>query len=392
MDWLRTALYRLRHRERPLSTEELQIEAAMYCFIEAEIRSVWARGARSHLQGNVKDAVLHWSEAMARQRRLSRRLHPGDDVRFFGPVWTCAIGHIALLATYAQARALGLMDAKRFVVDATSTVANRAYLDYFAPHFEILDDPASARELEGKFRAEHPGALGIGRKWMFLNSAIGFVQERWMAEKRPPLLSLKSEHRARGEETLRAWGVPDGAWFVALHVREGGRISGGMETDCVRNVQPMDYLPAIRAITDAGGWVIRIGGSDYTPLPAMPNVVDYATTQPHQDWLDVFLLGAARFMVATNSGPAWVANSFGRPILFTNWAPTGVDPFWPGASVLRKTLYALVDGRDLAPEMQRAEPTSQLESLERLRQGGYGIRGNNADELAAATEEFLRLH
>jgi len=367
-------------------------DAAMYGFVDPEIRSVWARGARNHIRGALDDAVQAWSEAMALQLALARQAGVGQDWRFFGPIWTCAIGHIAVLATYAQARELGLIECERFVVDGTSLVANRAYLDYFSGHFEIINDAAAISAVETRFRGEFPAVLGLGGKWVFLNDAIGQVQEQWAASGRPPFLRLRDEDRKRGEALLRAWGLPPGAWFVTLHVREGGRVSGGFATDSVRNADPSDYVAAIRVVTAAGGWVIRIGSPDYTPLPPLPGVIDYATSKPHEDWIDVFLLGAASFMIATNSGPTWVANSFGVPILFTNWAPTGINPFWPGATVLRKTMYELSTGHYLASSHQRDERMSHLESMSTLEKAGYACRPNGAEEIAAATRLFVLRH
>lgn len=364
-------------------------DAVMYGFVEPEIRGAWARGARSHVRGAVNDAVQAWSEAMVLQRTLAKQAGVAQDWRFFGPVWTCAIGHIAVLATYAQARELGLIERTHFKVDASSLVANRAYLDYLSHHFEIINDAAVVSSLDTRFRSELPAVMGLRGEWLFLNDAIGLVQEQWTASGRPPLLRLREEDRKRGNAVLRNWGVPSGAWFVTLHVREGGRISGGFGTDSVRNADPFDYIDAIGVVTAAGGWVIRIGASDYTPLPSLPGVIDYATSKSHEDWIDVFLLGAASFMIATNSGPAWVANSFGVPTLFTNWAPIGVNPLGSGAVVLRKSMRELSTGHDLVPSRQRDERVSHIESLSALQKIGYSCRPNEAEDIATATRLFV---
>ena len=55
-----------------------------------------------------------------------------------------------------------------------------------------------------------------------------------------------------------------------------------------------------------GGWVIRIGDSNLSPLPALANFFDYCRSEMRADWMDIFLLANCRFMLGTNSGPCFV--------------------------------------------------------------------------------------
>ena len=64
-------------------------------------------------------------------------------------------------------------------------------------------------------------------------------------------------------------GLPPDCWFVSLHVREGVGASR-------RDGNIADYLPAIRRITQAGGWVVRIGDASMTKISDVPNLIDYA--------------------------------------------------------------------------------------------------------------------
>ena len=78
---------------------------------------------------------------------------------------------------------------------------------------------------------------------------------------------------------------------MVLHVREPGYRGESREntTENWRNANPLDYLKAIKAVTNAGGWVFRMGDSSMTPLPSMPQVIDYAHHEIQSDWMDVFL-------------------------------------------------------------------------------------------------------
>ena len=75
----------------------------------------------------------------------------------------------------------------------------------------------------------------------------------------------------------------------------------------------------IKAVVDAGGWVVRIGDSSMTPLPEMTHVIDYAHSDAKNDWMDVFLCEQARFFIGTSSGMFGVAAAFGTPLVMTHF-------------------------------------------------------------------------
>ena len=79
-----------------------------------------------------------------------------------------------------------------------------------------------------------------------------------------------TESKSRSAERLRVeMGIPLSDWFVALHVREDGDLD-------YRNSSIGNYPDAIRVITRAGGWVVRLGDASMTPMPDMERVIDYA--------------------------------------------------------------------------------------------------------------------
>src|SRR5690606_22521878 len=89
----------------------------------------------------------------------------------------------------------------------------------------------------------------------------------WDRQSRKPLLHLSDEDAMRGRETLHSLGMPEDAWFVCMHAREGGyhrEIPGSTQEH--RSTSIEDYFSAIRYITDQGGWVVRLGDPSMTPL------------------------------------------------------------------------------------------------------------------------------
>jgi putative glycosyltransferase (TIGR04372 family) len=237
--------------------------------------------------------------------------------------WVIQFGHIGLLDSYIKMARLGMYpDANYVLLAPKNKISNRAYLDYWGRHFTIVrDDDLVAdlfpyQRLVGDSFMAYPGEGGTAEPW---TRAAARAQIAWAEEGRAPLLSLTASDLQTGRAALAALGVPAGAWYVGLHVREGsyyGETSGGMSTH--RNARIDDYFPAIKAITDRGGYVIRLGDSSMRPLPQLPRVVDYALDNQKSAELDIFFCATCRFIIGTTSGLTTAALSFGTPMLLVN--------------------------------------------------------------------------
>jgi putative glycosyltransferase (TIGR04372 family) len=244
-------------------------------------------------------------------------------VRLLPYEWVVQFGHIGLLDSYIKMARLGMYpDANYVVLAPENKISNREYLDYWGQHFTIVhDDDLVAdlfpyqRKIGDNFMA-YPGEGGTAEPW---TRAAARAQIAWAAQGRAPLLSISAIDRQKGREVLAALGVPSDAWYVGLHVREGsyyGESSGGMSTH--RNAQIEDYFPAIKAITDRGGYVVRLGDSSMRPLPEMPRVLDYAFSAQKSAQADIFFCATSRFIIGTTSGLTTAALSFGTPMLLVN--------------------------------------------------------------------------
>ena len=78
---------------------------------------------------------------------------------------------------------------------------------------------------------------------------------------RAPLLHLSADENARGEAQLRALGIPEGAWFVCVHSREGGsspstigRITSGIPASWIMRRR---CARSWRAAVGASAWAMR---------------------------------------------------------------------------------------------------------------------------------------
>jgi putative glycosyltransferase (TIGR04372 family) len=218
----------------------------------------------------------------------------------------------------------------------------------------------------------------------------GRTQRRWYAQGGKPLLTLPADIDARGRQALRGAGIPDAAWFVALHVREAGSKPHHADLHRVLNANVMDYLPAIEEITSRGGWVIRMGDPNMARLPQMTNVLDYCHSSLRADWMDVFIAARCRFMLGSSSGPAYIPPLYGVASVLTNWWPPAQRPWHPTDIFIPKMIRSEVDGRELSLSETLQEPFSYGHSLGYLREAfKVRVEDNAPEEIREAVAEMF---
>ncbi len=271
--------------------------------------------------------IFHHVEKV-RQEVIKRHHLDKLDIEFIPIAFaTGCIGTPENLDAYIKAEMLGLRPRKKLILllDPKATLTNRCYLNYWSRYITIIADPQAIQllaPLEQCLTVPLGFSMSFYNRTLISHVALGIVQEQWDKEERPPLLTLSTEDHERGWKCLQSLGIPKGAWFVGLHVRESGWNDKGCPAADYRNADIEIYLSAIKSITDAGGWVIRMGDRGMKPLPTMPQVIDYAHSDVKSDWMDVFLCAQCRFCIATSSGLFTLSSAFGVPIVATNFLPT----------------------------------------------------------------------
>lgn len=274
-----------------------------------------------------------------------------------------------------------------------SSVANRFFLQQFATHLRLVEDSADLPFDVSAMRALRYDPLAPRMPdgtTHYIWEIAGKTYERWQKEGRRPLLSLPSEIEARGWEALHRAGVPQGAWFVAMHVREGKWYGHNTGPRGILNADITTYLPAISEITQRGGWVLRMGDPGMKPLPALSNVIDYCHSELRADWMDVFIASRCRFMLATSSGPAYIPPLYGVPSVLTNWWPPAQRPWHASDIFIPKLMRRMADGRYLSLSETLTEPFSYCHSRRFLADHeGVHVEDNDPEIIRAAVEEML---
>jgi putative glycosyltransferase (TIGR04372 family) len=206
---------------------------------------------------------------------------------------------------------------------------------------------------------------------------------------RPPLLRLTEEHRIRGRWLLRHLGVAEGAWFVCVHCREGGYAAHDPGHG-FRDVDVANYLPAMAAVVERGGWCVRMGDPTMRPLPKLAGVVDYAHHPLRCDWMDVFLCAACRFFLGSSSGLCNLASVFGVPSAIANQAPLSVV-FPPGAADvgIPKLFWSCAAGRYLTFAELLGGPLGNARYQHQLDEAGVRVVENSPEDIRDLALELL---
>lgn len=240
-------------------------------------------------------------------------------------IFTDRIGHLALEPDcLLREQTLGCLPKRRWIIAAPpGRIANEHLLTYWTPHFLII------RSSLGYFFITSMARFGFMRHDVsHYSRAIGKAQASFSVYtkwgNKPPILKLNLEDENWLMAMLSKLGLPEQAWFVCVHAREGGYSPIDERLQNHRNSDIYNSIPAIQEITRRGGWVIRMGDSTMKPLPIMKNVVDYAQSPIKSGRMDLLLCAKARFFLGNTSGIALVSTIFGVPCAISNSIPTGV--------------------------------------------------------------------
>lgn len=156
------------------------------------------------------------------------------------------------------------------------------------------------------------------------------VHNLW--DRQPPHLSWTRAETEAGEAGLRAMGIPEGAPFVCLIVRDSAYLqqhqaSYDWSYHNYRDSHISNYVAAAEALADRGVFVIRMGAAVKVPMPiTRANVIDYATNGMRTDFLDIYLGAKCLFCISTGTGWDMVPGAFRRPVVYVNFLPIGHLP------------------------------------------------------------------
>jgi putative glycosyltransferase (TIGR04372 family) len=207
--------------------------------------------------------------------------------------------------------------------------------------------------------------------------------------KKAPLLSLSSSDKEWGDIQLAELGIPKEAWFVCVHVREGGFSSVDEVLHSHRNGDIANVISSIEEVTRRGGWVVRLGDPTMKLLKKMPKVIDYAHHSLRSPRLDIILCARARFILGNTSGLFLVGTAFGVPSALANMVPMPTLGLNSDDLSIPKLYWLEKEGRYLTfPEVMNS-PISQYRYAALYKENNITVLENTAEDILSLTIEML---
>lgn len=205
-----------------------------------------------------------------------------------------------------------------------------------------------------------------------------------------PILTMMPADIERGRAVLDSLGVPADAWWACLHVRHNASNQDPIKDDStMRDADLAMYQAAVRAIVDRGGWVFRLGNPGMPPLPDIARALDYANSVIRADWMDLYLIGGARFFLGCDSGPMVVASTFGTPVVAANYVPMGHGLLLASDIYIPKLYRSLRSGELLTFTEILGSNKRDLTSEAAFKSEGLEWVDNTSEEILAVTEEMM---
>lgn len=190
-----------------------------------------------------------------------------------------------------------------------------------------------------------------------------------------PHVQLTPEEEIRGIGGLLSMGIPKGAHFVCLLVRDSAylesysppRYAGQYDYHNYRDCNIKNYILAVEELAHRGYFVIRMGAKVREPLEVThPKVIDYAWDGRRDDFMDIYLASKCEFFISTSTGldaVAWCV--FRKPIVYTNFVSVGYFPTY-----LKKSL--------IIPKKHVCIKTERELSLSEIFERGVGFSINTS--------------
>jgi len=202
-------------------------------------------------------------------------------------------------------------------------LTNKALFEYFADDLNVVyDDKKSSSFVNNKYLELPVGTcLPLKNSCPALYFGTNIINQINKKNSRfYDYFKIKEHHYKYGRKILKEFNLPNNAWYVSVHIREGSL----NDKESYRNSSIKNFYKSIKHITDQGGYVFRVGDSSMTPFPKMKNVIDYAHSNKKSEIMDIFLGATSKFLIGTASGFWPVCSMFKVPVILTNTTQTSI--------------------------------------------------------------------
>lgn len=255
--------------------------------------------------------------------------------------------------------------------------------------------------------AEVDRYLTIWRKKTYARDAVKrffssqAVTDQWdiLGTIKKSYLSFTSTELKKGKDQLTQLGVPAGAKYVCLLVRDAVYLSKYMPKNNwayhdYRDATIENYKEAALFLAEEGYYVLRMGKYVKEAFQVdHPRVIDYATHPLRSDFLDMYLSANCFFFISTSTGIDGAAIIFRRPLLVTNYPPSGFNAYSHERTLFITKKIMDIKNNQLLPfdEAYRAldEAIKTKSVFKSLQKKNLCLLENTSEEITDATKEML---
>ena len=216
-------------------------------------------------------------------------------------------------------------------------------------------------------------------------------------DKYPPQLSFTQEEEVRGSSGLAEIGIPAGARFVCLIVRDGRYLNPDNDSssdlkNTYRNSSIQNYALAAEQLAALGYYVLRMGALVEQPLITNnPMIIDYAANGMRTEFMDIYLGANCTFCISTGTGFDAIPNIFRLPIVFVNYSP--IEYFFTSRKEylsITKHHFSKLLNRELTLSEILKEGIGIFDSSLNLEQSGVRLIENTSEEIVAVVMEMAQ--
>lgn len=208
-----------------------------------------------------------------------------------------------------------------------------------------------------------------------------------LVEKHLPHLYFTPEEIERGKQGLARFGLPAGAKWVCLIVRDGAYLPG-MPYHAFRDADIDTYAEACAALVARGYYVFRMGVKVAKPITwASDRIIDLAGA-PDYNFMSLYLGAKCEFCISTGCGFDAIPYIFRRPICFTNYVPLEyLFTFAQGSLAIWK--HHEKNGKRMTPAEIYESKAGHFMRADEFTDAGIKLIDNTPEEIRAVVEEMI---
>ena len=214
-------------------------------------------------------------------------------------------------------------------------------------------------------------------------------------DKTKPHLLFTDEEEKRGQDGLRAIGIPQGKPFVGFIARDSSflaKLYPGSDTSYhdYRDTDIENFSLAMKGVSERGYYGVRMGAVVAKKLQfSYPGIIDYATNGMRNDFMDVYLAAKCEFFLFAESGFGVLPMIFRRPVVCVNLIPMNYIHAWSkDYIVIPRKLWLKAEKRFLRFREIVGTKIGSFLMTEDYERAGIEYVENTAEEIRDAVEEM----